>query len=146
MQPIELEYSRTFNLGDYESEKITVKVSVDVTENPIDVFKDTKALAFSMHKEGKLLEESKKVVDAATEELEKHAPKDEEKPTETQFNAPNWTQKEGSKGVYEQAQNDGSENFKIVSQYVKAHSGFCNLYGFKVWLHNQDENTIDRRR
>ena len=68
------------------------------------------------------------------------------KPTEQQFNAPNWTQKEGSKGIYEQAQNDGSESFKIVSQYVQARKGFCNLYGFKVWLHNQDENTIDRRR
>jgi hypothetical protein len=135
----ELEYSRTFNLGDYESERIGVKVSVDVTENPIEVFKDTKALAFSMHEEGKLLEESKRIMEA-------EEPKKAEKPTETQFNAPNWTQKTGTKGAYEQVENDGSENFKAISQYVKNHKGFCNLHGFKIWLHNQDENVIDRRR
>ena len=40
--------------------------------------------------------------------LEAKAP---EKPTEAQFNGLKWTQKEGTKGAYEQAQNDGSENF-----------------------------------
>ena len=68
------------------------------------------------------------------------------KATPEQFDSLKWTTKEGTKGNYEQARNDNSENFRTVSQYVKAHKGFCNIYGYKVWLHNNDENVIDRKR
>ena len=69
-----------------------------------------------------------------------------EKPTEAQFNGLGWTLKKGTRGDYEQAENNKTENFKIVSNYLKAKNGFCNIFGFKVWLHNQDENRIDRKR
>ena len=69
-----------------------------------------------------------------------------EKPTETQFNGLGWTLKKGARGDYEQSENDNSEAFKILSQYVKAHGGFSNLFGWKLWLHNSNENLIDRKR
>ena len=62
MRVSELEYSRTFNLGEYESERIGLKVTVEESENPFDVFKDTKALVISLHDEGKQIEESRKTV------------------------------------------------------------------------------------
>ena len=73
-------------------------------------------------------------------------PEKKQKPTEAQFNGQNWITKHGTKGDYQQVENDKSENFRTVSQYVKALGGFCNLYRFKCWLHNSDENKIDRKR
>ena len=73
-------------------------------------------------------------------------PEKTQKPTEAQFNGQNWITKHGTKGDYQQVENDKSESFRTVSQYVKAKSGFCNLYGFKVWLHNSNEDLIDRKR
>ena len=69
-----------------------------------------------------------------------------DKPTEAQFNGLGWTVKKGTRGDYEQAENDNSEAFKNLSQYVKAHGGFSNLFGWKLWLHNSNENLIDRKR
>jgi hypothetical protein len=69
-----------------------------------------------------------------------------QKPTEQQFNGLGWVTKEGTRGAYEQAENDKSENFKLIQQYVKAHGGFCNIHGYKTWFHNNNENLIDRKR
>jgi hypothetical protein len=69
-----------------------------------------------------------------------------QKPTEDDFNALNWITKQGTKGDYQQVENDGSSAFKAVQQYIKAHKGFCHLHGFKIWLHNNNENLIDRKR
>jgi hypothetical protein len=72
--------------------------------------------------------------------------KPNEKPTEQQFNGLDWVTKEGTRGAYTQTENNNSEAFKLLAEYVKAHKGFCNLYGWKVWIHNQNENLIDRKR
>ena len=68
------------------------------------------------------------------------------KPTEAQFNGLKWNQKEGTRGIYEQIENDNSQEFKLLAEYVKSKGGFCNIYGFKTWLHNNNENIIDRKR
>ena len=73
-------------------------------------------------------------------------PKKEDNPTAAQFNSFGWTLQKGHRGDYEQAENDNSDAFKILSQYVKAHGGFSNLFGWKLWLHNSNENLIDRKR
>ena len=87
------------------------------------------------------------VADSLNEELEKHAPPEAPtKPTEEQFNSPSRIQKEDSHGTYEQAANDKTENFRILAEYIKAHNGFCNLFDYKRWLHNNDPNIIDRKR
>ena len=39
----ELEYSRTFNLGDYQSERITLKIDLDETEDLDECYRTTKA-------------------------------------------------------------------------------------------------------
>ena len=64
MKPRVLEYGRTFNLGDYESERITLTVDLDETEDMDEAFRTTKARVFHLHEEGKLLEESKAVVES----------------------------------------------------------------------------------
>ena len=69
-----------------------------------------------------------------------------DKPTEAQFNGLGWTKKKGTRGDYQQSENDNSEAFKNLSQYVKAHGGFANLFGWKLWMHNSNENLIDRKR
>ena len=70
--------------------------------------------------------------DALNEGLEKHIPPEAPtKPTEEQFNAPSWIQKVGNRGTYEQAANDKTENFRILAEYIKAHNGFCNLFGYQ---------------
>ena len=70
----------------------------------------------------------------------------DKKPTEVQFNAPNWVTKEGSKGNYQQVENDKTETFRIIQQYVKSKGSFANIYGFKTWFHNNNENIVDRKR
>ena len=69
-----------------------------------------------------------------------------EKPTEAQFNGLGWTTKEGTRGNYEQAENDSSPEFKALADYLAANKGFLHLYGFKCWIHNNDQNLIDRKR
>ena len=59
-----IDYERLFSLGQYENERIALHADVDETDNVIDVFKDLKATVLSLHEEGKLLEESKKVAEA----------------------------------------------------------------------------------
>jgi len=142
MQPVELEYSRTFNLGDYESERITVRVSVDVTENPIDVFKDTKALAFSMHEDGKLLEESKKVAEA-------EEPKKTEKPSLEEISSLRYVDKTSDKGPYKTASKTDNPNnpaFQKLQNYLTEHDGFVILHGFKFWKFSNNPDILGRRK
>ena len=63
MKYLQLEYSRTFNLGQYESERVGLTVEVDPDEDVDEVFRTVKARVFSLHEGGKLLEESRKVVE-----------------------------------------------------------------------------------
>ena len=60
----ELDYSRNFNLGNYESERITLKVDLDETEDLDESYKTLKATVFRLQKEGGLIEDSKKVVES----------------------------------------------------------------------------------
>ena len=60
----ELEYSRTFNLGHYQSEHITLKADLDETEDLTESFKTLKFAVFRLHKEGEQIEETKKIVEA----------------------------------------------------------------------------------
>ena len=69
-----------------------------------------------------------------------------EKPTEPHFNGLGWTLKKGTKGNYDQVENDGSPEFKALTDYLAANKGFSYLYGFKCWIHNNDPNLIDRKR
>jgi hypothetical protein len=69
-----------------------------------------------------------------------------QKPTEQQFNSLQWTTKTGTRGDYQQIENDKSQEFKILAEYVKSKGGFVNLHGFKVWLHNNNPDLIDRKR
>jgi len=84
--------------------------------------------------------------DAEIERLKPKEIKEETKPTETQFNGLGWTTKEGTRGSYQQIENDKSQEFKILAKYVKSKGGFCNIYGFKAWFHNNNENIVDRKR
>ena len=108
MRVSELEYSRTFNLGEYESERIGLKVTVEESENPFDVFKDTKALVLSLHDEGKQIEESRKT---ATEE----------QPTEQQLEYDlmkvRTKQVEGSHGPYLQGKKEDNQILVAPKKY-----------------------------
>lgn len=81
--------------------------------------------------------------------LESTEPKEQlktDKPTEKEFNDLRWIKKDGSNGSYEQLQNDNSNTYKKLVEYLKTHNGFSSLYGFKVFFHFKDENLIDRKR
>jgi hypothetical protein len=60
----ELEYSRTFNLGNYESEHITLKVDLDETEDLHESFKELKFSVFRLQKESQGIKETKQVVES----------------------------------------------------------------------------------
>jgi len=60
----ELEYSRNFNLGNYESERITLKIDLDENEDLDESYRTLKATVFRLQQEGGLIEDSKKVVEA----------------------------------------------------------------------------------
>lgn len=60
----ELEYSRTFNLGNYQSEHITLKADLDETEDLDESYRTLKARVFKLQQEGGLLKETKKAVDS----------------------------------------------------------------------------------
>ncbi|MFX0199459.1 MAG: hypothetical protein ACFFCW_25335 [Candidatus Hodarchaeota archaeon] len=64
MSPRRLEYSRTFNLGNYESEKIGLTIDLDEMEDLDEAFRTTKAKIFHLFEEGNLLEESKEAIEA----------------------------------------------------------------------------------
>jgi hypothetical protein len=140
MKITEIDYERLFSLGQYENERIGLHAEVDPeTENIFECFKDLKATTLSLQKEGLLIEESKKVAEA-------EEPKEAEKPTEAQFNGFNWVIKTGTRGDYQQIENDKSQEFKVLAEYVKSKGGFCNIYGYKTWFHNNNENLVDRKK
>lgn len=61
----QLEYSRTFNLGNYESEKITLSAEFDPADELEESYKTLKAAVLGLHESGKLIEESKAVAESA---------------------------------------------------------------------------------
>jgi len=57
----EIEYSRTFNLGQYESERISLKAELDETDDLKQTFNKVKIHVFQLHKEKLNLEIIQKV-------------------------------------------------------------------------------------
>ena len=142
MKIIEIDYERLFSLGQYENERIGVKVSVDVTENTIKVFKDIKALVLSLHEEGKLLEESKTVAEA-------EQPKISEKPTLEEINSLKSVEKVSSKGPYQlisKAENPNNPVFDKLRNYIEDRKGFLTLYGCKYWNFDKSSDKIGYRK
>ena len=60
----ELEYSRTFNLGDYQSERITLKIDLDETEELDESFRTLKASVFRLQSKGEIIDNSNKSIEA----------------------------------------------------------------------------------
>ena len=59
----ELEYARTSNLGNYENERITLKVDLDETEDIDESFRTLKATVFRLQSKGEIIDDSKKAVE-----------------------------------------------------------------------------------
>lgn len=78
MKHLQLEYSRTFNLGQYESERVGLTIELDPAEDVDEVFRTVKARVFRLHEGGKLLEESRKVVESekTLEDVKEALPED----------------------------------------------------------------------
>lgn len=138
----ELEYARTFNLGNYENEKITLKAELDETKNIFDVFKDLKATVLSLQKEGLLTEESKKVA-------ETESPQEAEKPTLDEIGSLFYVDKTGDKEPYKQTSKSDNPNnpaFTKLQKYLEDHKGFAILHGFKFWSFSDNPDIIGRRK
>lgn len=57
----EIEYSRTFNLGQYESERISLRVELDETDDLNQTFNEVKTHVFQLQKEKRNLDIVQKV-------------------------------------------------------------------------------------
>jgi len=142
----ELEYSRTFNLGQYESERIGLRVDLDEIEDIDETFKTMKGRVFKLHEEGRLLEDSKAAVEA--DKQSKKTVSLETKYTEENFNKLFFETKQGSKGPYQQTSKAATSNsavFQGLQAILKEHNGFCQLGAYKYWFDNQNPDVIDRR-
>ena len=88
------------------------------------------------------------LADAHNEEIEKMTPK-EVKYSEDAFNKLSWTEKEGTKGNYEQTTkeaNQDSEIFRALRQVLQDHKGFWQNSTHKYWNHQGNPDIIDRRK
>ena len=141
-----IDYEHLFPLGLYENERITLHADVDETDNVIDTFKDLKATVFQLHEEGKLLEESKKAVEA--EHIEKTKQTDEEKPTLDEIGSLRYVDKTSDKGPYKTADKKDNPNnpaFTKLQKYLKDHNNFAILHGYKLW-NFANSDIIGRRK
>jgi hypothetical protein len=125
-----IDYERLFSLGQYENERIGLHAEVNPeTENIFNCFKDLKATALSLQKEGLLIEESKKVAEAET-------PKETEKPTLAEIQSLRSEEKVSDKGSYQlitKITNKDKPEFYKLQKYLKECKGFAILHGFKFW-------------
>lgn len=78
MKIVGVEYGKTFNQGNYESERITLKVDIDDTDDLDETYKTIKAAVLRLHESGKLIEKSKAVAESANrlEPVKKSFPKE----------------------------------------------------------------------
>jgi len=95
----------------------------------------------------KFRDHSQAIADTWNDIIERNAPPEAKinKPTQEDLDSLNWTKKTGAKGEYEQATNNDTKAFRTLQQYLQVQKGFSKLYGFSLWFHNKNENTIDRR-
>ena len=143
MRVTSIDYERLFSLGQYENKRIGLHAEVDPeTENIFDCFKDLKATALSLQKEGLLIEESKAV--AETEQ-----PKEAEKPTLDEISSLRYEDKTSEKGPYKTAsKSDNLDNpaFQKLQNYIKEHNGFVIIHGFKFWTFSDNPDILGRRK
>jgi len=78
MKILEFTYEQLFPTGNFANERIGIRVSIDETDDPDEVFKSLKAKTFHFHEIGKTLEGSKKAVESDTrlEPIRKAFPQD----------------------------------------------------------------------
>jgi len=96
----------------------------------------------------KLRDAAQQIADAANEQLEKMAPVDV-KQSKEDFDKLAWTEKEGSKAPYQQTTKEGNANsevFQALQKIIVDRKGFCVLGGYKYWLHQSNQDIIDRRK
>lgn len=62
------------------------------------------------------------------------------------FDMLKWSEAKGAQGVYEQAKDDSSKEFKALQAKLDDHKGFWQSKNFKFWFHLSSRDTIDRRR
>jgi hypothetical protein len=92
----------------------------------------------------KLRDAATMIADAANEYLEKMAPKDEEK-SKWDSSKVKWVQAEGTKGPYEKADPQVTDDFKNMLADLKAHNGKVTRDGFFYWIFD-DAKTIGRKK
>jgi hypothetical protein len=140
-----IDYERLFSKGlnQYENERIGLHAEVDPeTENISECFKELKATALSLHKEGLLIEESKAVA-------ESEKPKEAEKPTLDEISSLFYVDKTGDKGPFKQTSKSDNPNnpaFQKLQNYLKEHNGFVVLHGFTFWTFSNNPDIIGRRK
>jgi len=123
----ELEYSRTFNLGKYESERIALTVELDPIEDLNESFRTTKAKVFTLHEVGNLLEASKTVVEAV----------------DNLDNLPWKPYKSGHRGAWIFADTKGAE--KLVELIKESQTGKVPIGEFEYRLsHGEDRSFVSR--
>lgn len=78
----------------------------------------------------------------------KRTVKDAQLPDED-FNKLSWQEKEGKKRPYQQTTKQANNNsvlFQNLQEKLKTQGGFWQHDGYNYWTHQQDLDTIDRRR
>jgi len=96
----------------------------------------------------KLRDACQMIADAAEEQLEKIKPATV-KYDSKDFDKLSWTMKEGTKSSYEQTTketNQNSEVFQALQKILSEHQGFWQNSNYKIWFHQNDKDTIDRRK
>jgi hypothetical protein len=128
----ELEYSRTFNLGSYQSEKITLKAILEIEKQDDldDAYQTLKSQVFHLH----TLKE-----------------KEKDKEEDNYFNPENikWVRIEGKNGVYERYPAFQQEplqtlDYLYLLKDLQKHEGRLTRGGLFFWLFS-DGITIGRK-
>ena len=94
----------------------------------------------------KLRDATQQIADATNEYLETMAPVDMRELGD--FDGLKWTQKDGSKGPYQQTSkeaNNNSKEFQTLQEKLKEKNGFWQTKSFKFWTHRDNPDIIDRR-
>lgn len=145
MKPRHLEYSRTFNRGNYESERISLTVDLDEIEDLDEVFRTTKAKVFHLYEEGELLEETKTAVEAE-KQLEKTSS------SENLWNPEkiSWVEAEGARGSYQRypAPHQKAEftaDYQNMLKDIKEHGDRMTRENWFYWVFT-DGATVGRKK
>lgn len=89
-----------------------------------------------------------KVRDAANEALDQLTPT-EAKHDAKDFDKLNWSEKQGTKGAYQQTgkeANNNSELFGDLQKILGDHKGFCVIGDYKYWSFSKNPDVVGRRK